>query len=75
MNKIDLYKGDFYKSELTKWFRKLSTKDKNKFLKFTYLATAEPKAQQRIRGFYMFCKSNNIENLEQLKNIPKELTT
>lgn len=57
--------------DLVDWFKKLKTKEKNIFLQFTYWSTAEPKAQQRLRGFAIFCKANKIENINQLEETIK----
>jgi hypothetical protein len=53
--------------DLVDYFKKLKTKEKNVFLKFTYWNTIEPKAQQRLRGFAIFCKAHKIQNVYQLE--------
>ena len=53
--------------DLVDYFKKLKIKEKNVFLKFTYWSTIEPKAQQRLRGFAIFCKANKIENVYQFE--------
>ena len=64
MSKIDLYKGNIFSN----WFKKLSTKEKNKFLDFTYWCTTEVKSHQRYRGFIEFCKRSNIKNIKHLED-------
>lgn len=54
------------KEDLLEWFRKLKTKDKKLFEKYTFHCTTEPINQKRIRGLgaYFRKKNINIENLE-----------
>lgn len=63
MSKIVLYKG----AQFSSWFKKLSTKEKNKFLDFTYWCTTETKVHQRHRGFISFCMRYDIKSIKHLE--------